>query len=127
MVMAPLFVSAFLDRPSARLNARTSRLSRLHEFKDPTLAPFFPEPLRGEVDFSPLVLATHNFASQRLEPLFTFLPSPRDARGQRGIDSSKCVTCVWLFISQAHSVVLPCVPHARLLALHDFAFRDFRT
>jgi hypothetical protein len=76
-------VSALLARPPARLSASTSRLSRLREFKGPTLAPFFPEPPRGDIDFSPLVLATRDFASRRLELSFPYLrvPEMREVNG----------------------------------------------
>jgi hypothetical protein len=73
----------------------------------------FPNPREVRFDFSPLVLATHDFVSRRLELLFPYLPSPRDTRGQRGVDSSKCVTCVQLIISRAHHVVLPHVSYVQ--------------
>jgi hypothetical protein len=102
-------VSALLARPPARLNASTSRLSHLREFKGPTLAPFFPEPPRGDIDFSPLVLTTRDFASRRLKLSFPYFPSPRDARGQWGVDSSKCDVCLSVYF-RGPLVVLPCVP-----------------
>jgi hypothetical protein len=108
-------VSALLAQPPARLSASTSRLSRLREFKGITLTPFFPEPPRGDVDFSPLVLATRDFASRRVELTYSYLTNPRDARGQRGVESSQYVTIVRLSISRAHCVVLSRVSRAQLL------------
>jgi len=99
-------INTFPAWAPTRLSTSAFHLSCLREFKVQPLAPSFLNPREVIFDFSPLVLATCDFVSRRLELSFPYLPSSWDAIGQQGVDSSKSMMCFRLIISWAHGVVL---------------------